>query len=62
MTREEAIKIIENNRPIYRDWQEEFDEALDRLKQPITLSEFLWWEESPDYCPNCGQAIDWSEE
>ena len=20
------------------------------------------WEESPDYCPQCGQAIDWSEE
>ena len=20
------------------------------------------WEESPNYCPNCGQAIDWSEE
>ena len=20
------------------------------------------WEEQPNYCPNCGQAIDWSEE
>lgn len=19
------------------------------------------WEESPDYCPQCGQAIDWEE-
>ena len=19
------------------------------------------WEESPNYCPQCGQAIDWSE-
>lgn len=28
MTREEAMKIIKGNRPNYRDWQEEFDEAL----------------------------------
>ena len=20
------------------------------------------WEESPKYCPNCGQAIDWEDE
>ena len=20
------------------------------------------WEEQPDYCPECGQAIDWREE
>ena len=20
------------------------------------------WEETPDYCPQCGQAIDWSDE
>ena len=20
------------------------------------------WEEGPNYCPNCGQKIDWSEE
>ena len=49
MTREEAMKIIKENRPNYRDWQEEFDEALDRLKQPITLAEFLGWEEGEEY-------------
>ena len=49
MNREEAMKIIKENRPNYRDWQEEFDEALDRLKQPITLAEFLGWEEGEEY-------------
>lgn len=49
MTREEAMKIIKENRPNYRDWQEEFDEALDCLKQPITLAEFLGWEEGKEY-------------
>ena len=49
MNREEAMKIIKNNRPIYRDWQEEFDEAVERLKQPLTLAEFLGWEEGVEY-------------
>ena len=49
MTREEAMKIIKENRPNYRNWQKEFDEALDRLKQPITLAEFLGWEEAKEY-------------
>ena len=50
MTREEAMNIIESNRVYYREWKrEEFDEALDRLKQPITLAEFLGWEEGKEY-------------
>ena len=49
MNREEAMKIIKSNRPIYRDWQEEFDEAVERLRQPLTLAEFLGWEEGVEY-------------
>ena len=49
MNRKEAMKIIRSNRPIYRDWQEEFDEALERLQQPPTLAEFLGWEEGVEY-------------
>ena len=50
MTREEAIEVIRSNRLFYRDWkQEKFDEAVERLEQPITLAEFLGWEEGQKY-------------
>ena len=50
MNRQEAMKIIESNRVYYRDFKhEEFNEALDRLKQPLTLTEFLGWEEDTEY-------------
>lgn len=50
MNREEALKIIEENRIFYRDYKkEQFDEALEYLKQPITLADFLGWEENVVY-------------
>ena len=50
MNREEALKIIEENRIFYRDFkQKQFDEALEYLKQPITLADFLGWEENVVY-------------
>ena len=50
MNREEALKIIEENRIFYRDYkQEQFDEALEYLKQPIKISDFLEMEEDVIY-------------
>lgn len=50
MNRKEAIKIIEENRIFYRDFKkEQFDEALEYLKQPITLNDFFNFEENVEY-------------
>lgn len=50
MNREEALKIIEENRIFYRDYKkEQFDEALEYLKQPIKISDFLEMEEGVIY-------------
>lgn len=50
MNRKEAIKVIEENRIYYRDWkQEEFDKALEKLNEPITLADLLGWEEGQEY-------------
>lgn len=50
MNRKEAIQVIEENRIHYRDWnQEEFDKAIEKLKEPITLSDLLGWEEEVEY-------------
>lgn len=50
MNREEALKIIEENRIFYRDYKkEQFDEALEYLKQPIKISDFLEMEEDVIY-------------
>lgn len=53
MTRDEAIKVIEQNRIYYRDFkQEELDKAVQRLKEPVTLAEFIGWEEGARYRRN----------
>lgn len=50
MNREEALKIIEENRILNRDYKkEQFDEALEYLKQPIKISDFLEMEEDVIY-------------
>lgn len=50
MNREEALKIIEENRIFYRDYKkEQFDEALEYLKQPIKISDFLEMQEGVIY-------------
>lgn len=50
MNRQEAIKVLKQNRIFYRDWkQEEFEEAIATLEKPITLAEFLGWEEDVEY-------------
>jgi len=50
MTRKEAIKVIEENRIHYRDWkQSEFDKAIEKLNEPLTLADFLDWEEGVEY-------------
>ncbi|MFL8888674.1 hypothetical protein [Helcococcus kunzii] len=50
MNRKDAIKVIEENRIQYRDWkQEEFDKAIEKLKEPLTLADFLGWIEDVEY-------------
>lgn len=57
-----AIEALEKQipkKPIAVDWSEEFEGALieDRCALCSTYLHYI-----DIYCPNCGQAIDWSEE
>ena len=52
MKREEAIKQIRKRVSMERDYKQQFYaivEALERLEQPLTLAEFLGWEEGIEY-------------
>ena len=76
MTNEEAINAIKSNYPSenYTILREALDMAIEALgkqvpKKPIELNcprcrfngiDNSWWVFT--YCPECGQAIDWSEE
>ena len=57
-----AIEALEKQipkKPIAVDWSEEFEGALieDRCALCSTYLHYI-----DRYCPNCGQAIDWSEQ
>lgn len=75
MTRDEAIKYAKENILAYTSEMAEFKalaiEALEKQipKKPIELNcprcrfngiDNSWWVFT--YCPECGQAIDWSED
>ena len=52
MKREEAIKQIRKRVSMEREYRQQFYsivEALERLEQPLTLAEFLGWEEGIEY-------------
>ena len=52
MKREEAIKQIRKRVSMERDYKQQFYaivEALERLEQPLTLADFLGWEEGIEY-------------
>ena len=51
MKREEAIKQIRNRVSMERDYKQFYAivEALERLEQPLTIAEFLGWEEGIEY-------------
>ena len=57
MNRQEALEVIKrkkwayysSERSLYRGVMKEYDEAAKVLEQPITLAEFLGWEEGVEY-------------
>lgn len=66
MNREEALEKLQNFYNWYNDNEFDFDKEkynddlkniIEYLRQPITLAEFLGWEEDVDYEYNCINCI-----
>lgn len=76
MTTEEAIAILKNPKSMMSDVIDAQDIAIEALEKqtpkkpvwqaynccPMCKAQVFYILRNYNYCPNCGQALDWSEE